>query len=196
MQATCVCWCVKKKTIDAKNNVSSDVPDTDNNNTLLSLQTKVDEVEDSGNVVMYELLNAPPLMRWTTINNESAISSNLTMDTQMEAVESNIGNLDNYVNHMTHMLTKFMHELKQSSKIAPPANPGIGVDINIPTANNDSIKVTENLSISGQQKWAHYLRVSQTVVVPLTSKVKREKMRDLRLWIIGVIWLPNTRWYV
>ena len=74
------------------------------------------------------------------------------MNTRMEAVKSNIVNLDNFVNHITHMLTKFIHKLKQSSKIAPSGNQGIGVDTTIPTTINESTKVTEMLSLNGQQK--------------------------------------------
>jgi len=59
---------------------------------------------------MYDLLIAPPPIRRPIINDKFAISNNLTMDTQMDTVESNIGNLDNSVNYMAHMLTKFMHE--------------------------------------------------------------------------------------
>ena len=61
--------------------------------------------------IMHDMLAAPPLMRRTIINDESTISSNLTMDTRMDAVENNmlitntnIGNLDNSVNFMNHML--------------------------------------------------------------------------------------------
>ena len=71
----------KKRAIDANNVVSRKVPNTDDINTLPSLQTKYDEVEEPGNVTMHDLLNTPPLMMRTIINDESTISSNLTMDT-------------------------------------------------------------------------------------------------------------------
>ena len=88
--------------------VSRDVPDEDDNNTLPSLHTKADDVEEDDETAMKDMLNAPPPMRRTIVNDESTISSNLTMDTRMDTVESNIGNLDNSVNHMTHVLTLFM----------------------------------------------------------------------------------------
>ena len=74
------------------------------------------------------------------------------MDTPIETVERNIGNLYNYINYMAHMLTKFMHEFKQRSNVAPPGNQEIGVDTTIPTIINDITKVTETSSVSGHQK--------------------------------------------
>lgn len=48
------------------------------------------------------------------------------MDTQMDAViigmvttNNNIGNLYNSVNHMSHMLVKFMREMKQGNILFP-----------------------------------------------------------------------------
>lgn len=51
---------------------------------------------------MKEMLQTPPPMQRAIVNDESTISSNTTMDTSMKTVESNIGNLDNSVNHMAH----------------------------------------------------------------------------------------------
>ena len=61
-------------------------------------------------------------MRRTIVNDESTISSNLTMDARMDAAENNmlitntnIGNLDNSINFMNHMLKKFMKEFKHDA---------------------------------------------------------------------------------
>ena len=104
---------------ERKNVVTREVPDKDDNDTLPSLQTKVDDVEEGGNGIMNELLNAPPSVRRTILNDESTISSNITMYTHTETVESNIGNVDNSVNLMAHMLQIIMQEIKQGSNLAP-----------------------------------------------------------------------------
>ena len=106
-------------TIDARNVVSREVPDEDDNNILPSLHTKADEVEENNGTVLKDMLNAPPFIRCTIVNNESTISSNITTDTRMEIVEINIGNLGKSFNHMAHMLTLFIKEMKQGTNIAP-----------------------------------------------------------------------------
>ena len=68
---------------------------------------------------MHNMLDTPPPVR-RTVNNESTISSNLTMDTWMDAVEFNIGNMENSVNYMSHMLMKFMKNNKQDTNIDDP----------------------------------------------------------------------------
>ena len=68
-------------TIDAKNVVSRDVPDADDTNSLPSLHTKADEGEDDDGAALNDLLNAPPPVRRTNVNDDSTITSNLTMDT-------------------------------------------------------------------------------------------------------------------
>ena len=60
--------------------VSRDVPNEDNNKTLPSLHAKVDEVEEDDGTVLKDILNAPPLMRCTIVNNDSTISNNITID--------------------------------------------------------------------------------------------------------------------
>lgn len=57
------------------------------------------------------------------MNDEPTISSNSTVDTLMDTVESykitmntNIGNLYNSVNYMSRILAKFMKEMKQYTK--------------------------------------------------------------------------------
>ena len=52
---------------------------------------------------MKDLINAPPT-RHISINNESTISTNITIGARIETVESNIDNLNNSANHMAHML--------------------------------------------------------------------------------------------
>ena len=112
----------KRVTIDAKNVVSRDVLDEDDNNTLPSLHTKADNVEEDDGTALNDMLNAPPPTRRTIVNDESTISSNLTMDTIMETVDSNISNLDNSVNHMAHMLTLFMKEMTKSNGLSDGSN--------------------------------------------------------------------------
>ena len=65
---------------------------------------------------MYDFLHAPPPTFHTIMNDHSTISSNLTMNTNMDIVESNISGLENSVNHMAHMLKTFMHGLRQERR--------------------------------------------------------------------------------
>ena len=103
----------KKVLINAKNAVSRGIPDYDDNNTIPSLHTKLDETEENSSIIM----------RCTIVNDELAISSNLTMNTRMDTVESNmvttntnIENLDNSVNRIrSHVLAKTTQEIKHGS---------------------------------------------------------------------------------
>ena len=89
-------------------------------------------MEEDKTTSMQDMLAIPPLMRRITVNDKSTISSNITMENCMCVVESNmvttntnIGNLNNSVNYMNHMLSKLMKELMQGTNIAPaeiPAN--------------------------------------------------------------------------
>ena len=75
------------------------------------------------------------------------------MDTRMETVESNIGNLDNSVNLMAHMLKQIMQEIKQGNNIAPAnvqSNTQERKEENTTTDNNTT--VTEDTSLSDQSK--------------------------------------------
>ena len=72
--------------VDAKKVVSREIFDVDDNSTLPSLQKKANEMEEDGNTTVHAILNAPPRMRRTIVNDESTISSNITMDTRMDAV--------------------------------------------------------------------------------------------------------------
>ena len=89
-----------------------DIPDINDKNTLLLLQTKADEIDKAVNHNTQDLLHAPPPMYRTIINDKSTISNKITMDICMETVESNIGNLDNSLNHVAHIFTKFVRETK------------------------------------------------------------------------------------
>ena len=100
-----------KVVVDAKNVVFRVVPDKEDNQSLLTLNTKVEDIKEDIEV-MHNMLNATPLVR-RTVNDESTISSNLMMDTRMDAVEFNIGNMENSVNFMSHTLMKFMKDNKQ-----------------------------------------------------------------------------------
>ena len=95
------------------------MPDIGDNDTLPSLQIKVENMEEDSNVTMNNLLHTPSPMRRSIVNDTSTISSNITMDTRMDTVEGNIGNLDKSLNHITHLLTNFMQEMKQGSNQAP-----------------------------------------------------------------------------
>ena len=48
---------------------------------------------------MQDMLTSPPSMKHSIANEDSTITSNLTMDTRMDVVETNMRNLDNSVNH-------------------------------------------------------------------------------------------------
>lgn len=62
---------------------------------------------------MQDILISPSLMKRSVANDESTTTSNLTMDTRMDVVEIDMGNLHNYGNHMSHLLSKCMKERKQ-----------------------------------------------------------------------------------
>lgn len=102
MIGTTKCTTVNYKVVvDAKNGVSCDLQDADDNLTLPSINTKVDEVKEDGVPAIQYILAALSPMHRTNMNDESIISSNLTMYTQINAVESNmittntnIGNFD------------------------------------------------------------------------------------------------------
>ena len=79
-------------------------------------------MEEDDDAALHDLLNAPPPVRRTNVNDDSTITSNLTMDTRMDTVESNIGNLDNSVNHMTHVLTMFMNRMEKSTGLTQGSN--------------------------------------------------------------------------
>ena len=66
--------------IDAKNMVSRDIPDVDDNATLPSLDIKVEDIEEEGDPMLNDILHTPPPMQRTIINDDSTISSNITMD--------------------------------------------------------------------------------------------------------------------
>ena len=133
----------------------------DDNNSLPSLNTKAD-VEEIDGAVLRELLNAPPPVRRTVVNDESTIASNLTMDTRMDTVEDTIGSLHNSVNQMTHEMMRFMKSMEQQQGLtqgnnASPANyqPGEGETNKFKPAaavstNTASTKVTEDI-IPGDQ---------------------------------------------
>lgn len=70
---------------------------------MSSLLTKVDAVYEDDNISMKDFNALSPVRRAIVID-ESTISSYIIMDTPMETVESNIGNLDNSVSHIAHML--------------------------------------------------------------------------------------------
>ena len=70
------------------------------------------------------------------------------MSTRIDIAESNIGGLENSVNHTAHMLNNFLRELIQESRqynnSAPPQH--------APTQGAHSTKVTKDEDFSGQLK--------------------------------------------
>lgn len=74
---------------------------------------------------MYYIITAPYLMHGMIVNDESTITSNLTMDIRMDAVEiimvvtnTNIGNLNNTVNYVSHVLSKFTKDMRYGTNLA------------------------------------------------------------------------------
>jgi len=95
---------------------------------------------------MNEILISPPSMKRSIVNDESMITSNLTMDTRMADVESNIGNMENEVSQMNFMLRSFIKEMRQGSNQSP-AN-----FLSNNQINNDSAKVVEDNILDSPQK--------------------------------------------
>ena len=60
--------------------MSKEEPDVDDDNTLPSLQTKSGEDEAGDDTQMNDILISPPSMKRSIVNEESTITSNLTMD--------------------------------------------------------------------------------------------------------------------
>ena len=89
--------------------------DVDDANTLPSLHTKAREDEAGDNTTINDILISPPPMKRSIVNNESTITSNLTMDTRMADVESNIDNMENEVSPMNFMLRSFIKKMRQES---------------------------------------------------------------------------------
>ena len=74
---------LKRRKIDAKNAINRDVPDVEDNQPLPFLHTKAGEDEEDESTVMQNILSLPPTMRRSVANDESTITSNLTMDTRL-----------------------------------------------------------------------------------------------------------------
>ena len=109
----------KKHKIDAKRIVSKEETNVDDDNTLPSLRTKSEEDEAGDDTTMNEILTSPQPMKRSIVNDESTITSNLTMDTIMADAESNIGNMENEVSQMNFMIIPFIKEMKQGINQSP-----------------------------------------------------------------------------
>ena len=114
-------------------------------------------MKEEGDTTTHNILNAPPPMRWTIVNDESTISSSLTMNNRMDAVEINmiitnthISNLDNSVNYMSNILAKFMKEMKQGMNVLTSVSTNI--DESTLTQKNDSTTVGKDTLIGDQSK--------------------------------------------
>ena len=55
--------------VKAKNVLSRDIPDVDDNATLPSLQTNADKMEEEGDTALHNILNVPPPIRRKIVNN-------------------------------------------------------------------------------------------------------------------------------
>ena len=132
----------KKPKIDAKRVVNAEEPDVEDDNTLPSLHTKAGEDEIVDDTTMNEILASPPPMKRNIVNDDSTITSNLTMDTRMADVESNIGDMNNEMSQMNFMLRSFIKEIRQGNNQSPA---------NIQN-NNDSTKVVEDNILNDPQK--------------------------------------------
>ena len=132
----------KKPKIDAKRVVNAEEPDVEDDNTLPSLHTKAGEDEIVDDTTMNEILASPPPMKRNIVNDDSTITSNLTMDTRMADVENNIGDMNNEMSQMNFMLRSFIKEIRQGNNqsLANMQN------------NNDSTKVVEGNILNGPQK--------------------------------------------
>ena len=91
---------------------------------------------------MNEILASPPPMKRNIVNDDSTITSNLTMDTRMADVESNIGDMNNEMSQMNFMLRSLIKEIRQRNNQSPA---------NIQN-NNDSTKVVKDNIINDPQK--------------------------------------------
>ena len=87
-------------------------------------------------------------MKRSIVNDDSTITSNLTMDTRMADVESNIGGMNNEMIQMNIMLRSLIKEIRQGSN-QPPVNYVANSQNN---NNNDSAKVVEDNILNGPQK--------------------------------------------
>ena len=134
--------------INAKNVVSRDVLDADNDDSQPSLNTKANETGGMSSQGMYDFLHASPPTRCVIIINNSTISINLTMDTMTDRVKSEICGLDNSVNRMAHMLKTFMRELRQERR----QDKNSALSQYAPTQGVNSTKVTEDEALGGQSK--------------------------------------------
>ena len=132
----------KKPKIDAKRVVNAEEPDVEDDNTLPSLHTKAGEDEMVDDTTMNEILASPPPMKRNIVNDDSTITSNLTMDTRMADVESNIGDMNNEMSQMNFMLRSLIKEIRQRNNQSPA---------NIQN-NNDSTKVVKDNIINDPQK--------------------------------------------
>ena len=89
---------------------------------------------------MQEILTSPPPMQRSVAN----ITSNLKTETQIDVIEINMGNLDNSVNYMSHLLYKYMREMRQGNNRSP--------DDFTANVNNDSAKVVKDTPLNDALK--------------------------------------------
>ena len=106
--------------------------------------TTEDEIVDD--TTMNESLTSPPPMKRSSVNDDSTITNNLTMDTRMADVESNIGGMNNEISQMNFMPRSFIKEIRQGINQSS-ANYVANLQ-----NNNDSTKVVEDNILDDPQK--------------------------------------------
>ena len=97
-----------KVVIDATKVITRNVPDEDDSPSLSSLNTKVEGDNEDKFETMQKMLDAPPLLRRTTTNDDTTISSILTMYNCMDAVKVSMRGMESSVNYINYMLQKFL----------------------------------------------------------------------------------------
>lgn len=66
------------------------------------------------------------------------------MDIRLDVVENNMGNLDNSVNHMSHLMSMFVKEMRQGSNQSHAEF--------TTNSNDDNANVVEDTSLNGPLK--------------------------------------------
>ena len=93
-----------KVVIDAKNSITRDVPDEEDNASIPTLNTKVEGEGVDNAAMMQSMLSEPPPLRRNNTNDDTTVSSSLTMKT----MDTRLDNMENKFNFMNCMLQTIM----------------------------------------------------------------------------------------
>ena len=93
-----------KVVIDAKNIITRDVPDEEDNASIPTLNTKVEGEGVDNAAMMQSMLSEPPPLRRNNANDDTTVSSSLTMKT----MDTRLDNMENKFNFMNCMLQTIM----------------------------------------------------------------------------------------